>query len=286
MTVLTEDYTFAYTDAGTILNTNPSSTTPFVDVTKVSGLDNAEYRITEREREGMDGGFIDSAYEKMRLVVLEGIIYNATETFLDTLKANFAPSSVVQPFYFRAPVVGERIVYAKSYGINFAIDNRRSLGIIAFQIQLKAEDPTIYGGLLAGFTVIGGASTGYGFNLAFPLGFGGTTSTNGTIAINNIGNKDSDATFTFAGAVTNPAVSNDTTGDKLTFVLTLGAADTLTVNLRNRTAILNGTANRRGVMTNTSRWFMIKPGLNSLRFLGTAGSPTPSMSYITRPAYR
>ena len=285
MSILTQDYTYAYTDAGVILNTEVVSS-PFVDITVVSGLDNASYRVTEREREGMDGGFIDALYEKMRLIVLEGVIYNATETYLDQLKANFAPMAIVQPFYFRHPVVGERIVYAKSYGINFKIDSRRPLGVVSFQIQLKAEDPTIWGSLISGSTIIGGASTGYGFPMSFPLGFGGTSSTNGTVTIINAGNKDADATFTIIGDVTNPAISNDTTGQKLTFGITLTPTDSLVVNLRNKTVILNGSSNRRGIMLNISRWFMLQSGSNSIRFLGTPGATPPGMSFITRSAYR
>ena len=284
--MLAQDYTYAFTDTGQILNTDANHSVPFVDVTKVLGFGNAPLRTTEREREGMDGGFIDALYESMRVITIEGNIYNATEAFLDTLKANYAPSAASQPFYFYLPVVGERIVYAKSYGIHLDYDNQRSLGIIPFQIILKAEDPSIYGQLQSGSAIIGGSSTGFGFNLGFNIGFGGSSGTNGTIAINNTGNRDADATFTITGPVTNPAIANDTTGKRITFNIVLGAIDYLTINLRNKTVTLNGTANRRGTMLGTSTWFLLVPGVNSIRFLGTAGGTPPSMTYITRPAYR
>lgn len=284
---LTADFTFLYSDTGQILNTDPVGNSPFVDITKVTGLDSTPLRITEHQREGMDGGFIDSQFEGMRLIVLDGFIYNATETFLDTLKANFAPSQIAKPFYFKAPVVGERIIYAKSYGINYPWDRSRgALGIVAFQIQLKCEDPSIYGPVNTGSTIIGGASTGVGWPIGFGLGFGGTTSTNGTVSVNNLGNKNADCTFTIYGPVTNPAISNDTLGTKITFNIVLASTDTLTVNLRNKTVILNSTANRRGTMLGTSKWFLLQPGVNSIRFLGTPGASAPSMTYNTRPAYR
>lgn len=118
------------------------------------------------------------------------------------------------------------------------------------------------------------------------MGFGGATSINGVVSILNQGNKDSDATFIINGPVTNPAISNDTVGARITFTLVLNATDYLTVNLRNKTVILNGTANRRGTMLAISKWFLIKPGANSIRFLGTPGVTAPNMSYIVRPAYR
>jgi hypothetical protein len=45
---LTEDLTFKLTDTGVVLNS--SVVQPFVDITKVTGLDSAPYRTTERDR--------------------------------------------------------------------------------------------------------------------------------------------------------------------------------------------------------------------------------------------
>lgn len=283
---LTEDYTFLFSDTGTVLNTSAVVTNPFVDVDKVTGLDNTDFRTTERDREGMDGGFIDALYEKIRFVTLEGTIYNATEVFLDTLKANFAPGNVAKPFYFKSPATAERLVYCKSYGIKFDWDTNRRLNMVKFQIQLKAEDPSIYGALIAGSVNLGGTSTGFGFPIGFPLGFGGVSSNIGAASINNIGNRDTDAVFIINGPVTNPALLHDNTGNKLTFAFVLGTGEYLTVNLRNKSVILNGTANRRGTLTGTSRWFMLVPGVNTVRFLGTPGASTPTVSYSVRSAYR
>lgn len=284
--MLTQDFTFAYSDTGVILNSDPLlPTDPFVDISKVSGLDNAEFRISEREREGMDGGFVDSMYEKMRTIVLEGQIYNTTESYLDSLKANYAPSFAVQPFYFDAPGVSERLIYCKSYGMKYDWDTARRLGIVPVQFQLKAEDPTIYGALITAIANLGSIDTGFAFNLSFNFGFG-AGGTAGTTTITNSGNKDADGTFTITGPVTNPIIVHDNTGNRLTFSIVLGVSDTLVINLRNKTVTLNGTANRRGSLVTTSRWFMLEPGVNTLRFLGTAGAGTPQMQVAGRSAYR
>ena len=285
-TLLTTDLTFQYGDTGQILNTDPSGTNPFCDITTITGLSNAPVRLVEHAREGMDGGFIDASFENMRVITLEGSIFNVTETFLDALKANYAPSNSALPFYFQIPVVGVRVVFAKSLGITYALNNLRRLGQVAFQIQLKAEDPTIYGPQNTGTANIGGSSTGFGFPLRFPLGFGGVLSNNGTISINNSGNKPADATFVIYGPITNPAIYNSTTGQKVTFNITLGATDYLTVNLMNKTVILNGTTNRRGTMLGTSTWFLLQPGINAIALLGTPGGTPPTMTFNTRPAYR
>lgn len=285
MPVLTDDYTFAFTATGEILNDDSSPSSPFVDVHKVTGLDNVEYRTTEREREGMDGGFVDALYEKMRTIVIEGVIYNATEDYLDTLKANFAPRASVEPFYLLAPDSNERLVYCKSLGIRYAWEQTRRTNVVTFQIQLKAEDPTIYEAEVTDTATLGNPESGFGFDLGFDFGFG-TSSTAGAAVLDNTGNKDADCTFEIVGPVVNPIIVHDESGNRLSFACTLGVGDTLEVNLRNKTILLGGTTNRRNFLLGTSRWFLLQPGTNTIRFLGTAGAGTPELNCTFRPAYR
>lgn len=279
---LTTDFTFRYRDDGVILNTDPPGN--FVDIQKVSGLDNAPFRLGERDREDMDGGFLDAEFEKMRVVVLEGIAYG-NELFLDSIKGNFAPSKTVQPFYFTAPIVGERVLFVKSLGVKYDWEQLRRTGATAIQIQMQAEDPSIYGSLITDTAGLGGTSTGFGFDRAFNFGFGGTSSALNAVLVNNIGNKPADATFTIPGPITAPALQHDETGSKLSFNIDLATGDFLTVNLRNRTVRLNDQANRRNTLLNGSKWFLLQPGTNTIRFLGTS-SGTPTLQISTRPAYR
>jgi hypothetical protein len=280
--MLTEDFTFQYTDTGVTLNTDVASN--FVDITKVSGLDSAPLRTSEHDREDMDGGFIDAMYEKMRTVVLEGMVYG-TETYLDTLKANFAPTLRAQPFYFLAPGVQERVLFVKSLGVKYDWEQLRRIGMSPIQFQMQAEDPAIYGALSSGAVDLSGTTTGFGFPFAFPSGFGGTSSYTSLLTLTNDGNRPTDATFTIVGPVIAPILKHDQTGNQLQFNINIASGDWLTVNLRNKTIRLNGVANRRGTLTVGSRWFMLTPGINTVRFLGSS-TATATLQYTTRPAYR
>jgi len=283
--MLTDDYTFQFGTDGQLLNGDPiASDDPFVDITNVTGLDNPEFRITEREREGMDGGFVDATFEKMRTIVLEGTIFNVTDDFLDLLKSNYAPSADAQPFYFKAPGQQERIIYCKSYGVRYAWERPRSYGIVNVQIQLKAEDPTIYGDLLEDTAEIGTSESGFGFDLSFPFGFGLADST-GAAVLYNRGNKNCGATLEIVGPVTNPRIMHNESDGDLQFNIDLTDGDTLTVDLREKTIMLNGTTNRRGTLLNTSTWFLLVPGTNTIRFLGTS-SGSPVLNCTARSAYR
>lgn len=307
-----DDYTFMFRDDGILLNSDADPTAPFVDIVKITGLDSAPFRITERDREGSDGGFIDVEFEKSRTIVLEGFVYSPAEMlepFLDALKYNFGPSNSLYPFYLRAPGTNDRVVFCKSFGLKYDWDTSRRTGVAEIQIQLSAEDPSIYDvepvtdtTTLA--TIVGGRGYNKGYNYGYASTYAvtdyyiddyadsygvATVPSDGSVQINNGGNKPTGATITIYGPIRNPAVVHDASGRQISFDIELTTDQYLTIDLRNRTVLLNGTANRRYTLLNTSRWFLLSPGMNNLRLLGidtVSGSPDPSMVVTARGAYR
>jgi hypothetical protein len=243
------DYTCQFTDSGVVLGQD--FTTPTT---------------------GADGGFLDAEFEDMRIVTIEGIVYNADSAYLNTLKGNFSPGKSVQPLYFRLPGSSQQVVYGKSLGFRYKIDMNARLNMFPFQVQIQCEDPTIFTdpAIVASSGLVG-TTGGFAFNFGFPLGFGTTTASAAYAAAPNAGNKPADATIVITGPVINPAVVQDVTGYGLYFNYSLVAGDTLTISLRNRTVMLNGTANRRSTLLGNSTWFLLQPGNNSILFLGTAG---------------
>jgi hypothetical protein len=138
-------YTCQYDDSGVALGLDPVTPTSFfVDITKLDGFDNAPFRVTSRAREGSDGGFVDAEFEDMRIITIEGIAYNCSGANLETLKANFAPSRTVRPFYAYLDTVGQRVVFCKSLGIRYAIDQSARLATFPFQVSehMAASDST------------------------------------------------------------------------------------------------------------------------------------------------
>lgn len=265
---LTEDLTFKLTDTGVVLNSSVFS--PFVDIHKVTGLDSAPFRSTERDWEGNDGGFMDAEFEKGRPVILDGTVYSDTgsiEDFLDELKANYAPATSLQNFYFKSPGVSERLLFVKPLGCRYDWDELRRLGQASIQFSMFAEDPRIYDSTLLSESVPLGAVvyTGFGFDLEFSFGFGGTSSTTDQVMIDVGGNRPTPPIFVITGPVTNPRILNDDTGAELRFNITLDTSDTLTIDTKYRTVRLNSTANRRSALI-APDWFYLNPGTNTLRY--------------------
>lgn len=269
---LTEDLTFMLGDSGVVLNS--TSDLPFVDVLTVVGLDNAPYRETRREHEGTDGGFMDAEFERGRDVLINAEIYadsSTMETFLDSLKANYAPSTTVIPFYFKAPGVDERLLYVKPLGVKYDWEQLRRIGQAKAQFKMFAEDPRIYASQETTATIpfSAGALTGFGFNLGFNFGFGGTASTDG-VFVTNAGNRPTPPTFTINGPCVSPSIRDETYGNILAFNIELASGENLVIDTQYKTVRLNGTANRRNTMTNFD-WFYLQPGQTFIRYGASSG---------------
>lgn len=286
---LTEELTFQLGSSGVVLNSDTASL-PFVDITSVKGLDSAPFRQTERDWEGNDGTFMDAQFEKGRTVVLEGTVYadsSTIESYLDQLKANYAPSPDLQQFFFKAPGVTERFLFVKSLGCRYDWDIVRRTGQAEVQFMMFAEDPRIYDNTLLNYPVALGSQiyTGFGFSFGFNFGFGGVSSTADGVYVNNTGNRPTPPVFVIEGPVYNPRILNDTTGDEMIFTgITLAVGETLTVDAKYRTVKLNGSVNRRNTLTQP-HWFFLEPGQNFIRYRAeSALSSTLNIYYY--PAYR
>lgn len=284
---LTEDYTFQLGDDGVVLNTEVGL--PFVDIRRVIGLDNAPYRETQRDHEGTDGGFMDAEFEKGRPVSLEGFIYcdsTSIEPYLDDLKENFAPSTTLIPFYLKPNGRDERLLFVKPLGCRYDWEENLRLGIIPVQFNLFAEDPRLYEATVQTFQLTQGAVavTGFGFPFGFPLGFGADI-VSGVQNLIVTGNRPTPALMIITGPVTTPEIINDSLGKSLKFNITLTAGQTLEVDLQYHTVLLDGSANRRGTLSQPD-WFFLQKGDNFLRYRADSaiGSSTVTITY--RNAWR
>lgn len=286
---LTDVFQYRYTDTGVLLNADPPG--DFVDINRVAGLDNAPYRETYRDREGGNGGFVDAEFEKTRSISLEGTVYSTPSEialFLDQLKENYAPGNTPQPFYFSPGGVGERLVFAKALGVKYDWTTALRTGTTPVKFELAAEDPRIYDAPLQTVIVPLGTAitTGFGFSLGFPFGFGGTTGAGDGANAFNAGSRETPAILTITGDVAvDPLIVNDSCGCSLQFGISLAATDILTIDLANKTVVLNGVANRRNALIDP-QWFMLMKGDNFLRYRAASAGPGSQLTVEYRHARR
>jgi hypothetical protein len=273
-----DGFSYQLGDTGTVLNPT-DQTAPFVDITKVAGLDSPEFRTTERDHEGTDGGFLDAEFEKMRIVTLEGQVIggdDSVEGLLDQLKADWAPRRLSIPFYYSHPGASDRVLFVKPLGVKFDYATLRRVGSCDIQFMCQAEDPRIYDQVLQTLNISQGIAitTGFSFSLGFPFGYGAPVDPNQTNVFNS-GNRPAPAVITIPGPVTDPIIYNDTTSQELAFQIDVASGDSLTIDLAYRTVKLNGTASRRAALL-APDWFMLESGDNYMRYRASTGGGSPA----------
>lgn len=288
---VTTDFTFQYKDDGIILGEDVVPGQPFVDITGVTGLDSGEFRVQDRTREGGDGGFQDTGFKEMRVVVITAEVYG-DESYLELLRNNWRPFVSGEngfvggyPFYYIADGLRRKVV-GRSLGMKYDWAQMRRIGKTEVQFQLKCEDPTIYSADLktsATMTLLPLTVTGYGYNRAYNRTYGGGTSGGGAVNAANAGNKTTYPDIVINGPVVNPYVLNDswpsTNIPRIKLGGTLDVSDQIIISMRYRTVRLNGVANRRTWVLPPYVWWGLLPGDNFIRF--GADTNTGATAFLT-----
>jgi hypothetical protein len=195
-------------------------------------MDNAPYRETVRDHEGADGGFIDAEFEKARDIILEGSAFatvGSVETYLDSLKANYAPVTTPIPFYFKPGGVDERLIYVKPRGCRYDWEQARRTGMTNIQFLMVAEDPRFYSSVLGTSVVAygGDGGLGFGFTRYYDDFARLSTDTWGTATTGN--------TYTLTGT----AADFDVNGDVGTIVLTAATGTAYYALINGMTSVID-----------------------------------------------
>lgn len=295
------DYEWQLGDDGVLLNASVAgiaASLPFVDITSVSGLDSAPFRLQQADHEGVDGGYVDAEFLTTRTVVLEGTIFapvHDPETICDALKANWRPSKQEVPLYFKIPNKATRVVFGKPQGARYNIDTLRRTGQTPVQLQMLCPTPYIYDAqevfASAPIFIVSPGTNGFGFDLGFNLGFGEppeVTDTGGSLLITNSGNRDAWPVLTMRGPVNNPVVWCN--GRFLLFETYIPQGQYLEIDTRKKTALLNGTSNRRTTLGQGSKWFSVPTGTTAMEYYGEQDPPEQQFlpattNYIKNPSF-
>lgn len=102
------------------------------------------------------------------------------------------------------------------------------------------------------------------------LVFGPTSG--GALLTNNVGNYPTWPTFTLTGPLTNPKVTLQSTGEFFALNTTLSASDTIVIDMKAGTVILNGSTTRYNTMVTGSSWFTLPVGAGSVQVSSTSAS--------------
>ena len=244
------DYEYQFKDTGFKLNSG--STLPFVDITKVQGLDMADFEANVDDNDGLQGGLVRVRLSQPRTLVLDGMLYaNAStiESTIDTLITNYLPDDINYPFYYKHPGVSQRYCLGKSVAFKADIDALRRLGQSPVQFQVICEDPRKY------------------------IDNSNQTMTAGTnYTPSNPGNVNTYPIITVTGAFSTITFTNNSQTKSLVLTDTRVAGDVTVVDFQNRNVTVNG--NNKSSIVTGSWWDIPAGGGQTVKYTVTGGPPT------------
>jgi hypothetical protein len=138
-------------------------------------------------------------------------------------------------------------------------------------IQFECSDPRRYSLGENSWTLSMPAASDNGliYPLGYPLDYGiEQTPSSGTLV--NDGDVMTPIIIEFTGPITNPGIINSTLGVKIQFNIILTVTDTLTINTRTGSVLLNGSADRlytRTINSSPILSFGLLPGANNLQLV-------------------
>lgn len=150
-----------------------------------------------------------------------------------------------------------------------------------WQLALRAPDPMRYMYVESSTTLSlppPGGSDGLIIPFSLPSFVPWLTASNIDVTLTNEGTFPTrKIVAVFNGPVTNPSLTNASTGLTLAFNVTLGADETLVCDFKARTALLNGTDAREYALTTSASWWSLLPGASDVS-LGGIGGPSSGAS--------
>lgn len=232
-----------------------------------------ELRTSDRAllaRNGMRPG-TDRAGGRTIALELEVVAYAADEfsAALEALKLAFRVGPEVPLSFRQYGVAGGAVarVYARARRLSVVIDHEFQALTAMVQAELFATDPLIYAEAeqSIGTVLAAGASSGLTFPLTYPRTYGLETG-DGRVSVSNVGNTSAPWVAVIVGPAINPIVENVTTGEAIKLNIVLADGEWLVVDSAARTIMLNGTASRYSALDQTSRWWLLRPGLTEVSF--------------------
>ena len=258
----------------------------------------APARAVEEDRAGAHGSydttrFLSAAAVSLSMLLFLGVT-QTPEKFLDALGPLLTPA--LRPYLV---VTNDQWSQPRQLTVRFDSSAKPLSDPTSWPVQVSWKAPNgvweasnLLAAVVQAFIA---SSTGFVFDVpgavitsagyVFPA-----TSAPSPSTVTSEGNAPSQWTASLYGPCTAPAWANDTAGLTLEFTsgLTLNAGDYVALDSRAQTALLNSDPNSSVLQFlnfATSNWWLISPGLNTLRYYPASASPGAQANLSFRPSW-
>lgn len=243
-------------------------------------------------RPSSHGAWVGRKFLGQRIITWTGVFAADREVWADEikrLKEAFTPPQGTEELTI---VVRTRDEMLMAFGTVSArqipMDYSYSYYGARLSIQFECSDPRLYslGETSVFISMPSTATDGLDYPLVYPLDYGTEVLPNSLI-VTNEGAAPTPMIMNFVGPVTNPTLINDTTGKQLGFEIVLTVDDTLTVDTRKGTVLLNETADRlytRTPLSSPILGFDLMPGDNDLQVIAEDWEDGAGVEIVYRDA--
>lgn len=279
---------------------NGQPTTGILLQTPIKGLDSPAQRMNTIPNPGNDGAAVSSQFLDARLIELTGKIEGTSPAQFESLRQQLISSVAIQrdSNNYPQPV---RISFTTLGGSSYYVDCYFNQPIIpldgtpidsSFLITAVAPDPFLYATTTLTSGVISPPSGG-GYTVPMILPYISAAATGGSVVLNNAGsatawptlNSDGSGGIRLTGPLTNPVITNVTTGTLLQLgSYTIASGDVVVIDMKKHTITINGLS-LISQKTATSDWWGLAPGNNTITLTTSSTSDTGSMTLAYNTPY-
>ena len=230
-------------------------------ITSVEGLADADLRDSREVNPGDHGETFFNSFYGGRTITLGGKIraHNLAKMrdMIQALRTAFSGTQSELPLRITGGSASlDVIINCKKFqSLNIPEAQNNFQFERDFQVFLRASNPR-FQSYTELFTVLtAGAS--------YPL----------SVVVPNLGNYNAQPKIQIVGPVTNPVITNTTTGKSMSMTVAIASGNTWTIDVGRRSIVDQAGVNQFGVLDVTSDWIELAPGNNNIQLTGT-GSPT------------
>jgi len=257
---------------GFVLNDPTSDNNAFLDE-PVDGLGLPALRTSSGNFSGRDGGYVSAQFYGMRLITLTGRIFSADATIVEAKRKALAAAVATSPITVDITTNAGSLYTLTAYLDSLDMPIQRAISRAPFKLSLLAPDPVIYDNSVSG-SHSANIPLSLGGGLTWPLSWTPLTWAAGgmPVTVNNTGDVPLYPVITLTDKVTNPTLLNVTTGQFFFLSgLVTAPGDTLVIDMKNRTVLLNG-GSVLPYVTTTSAWWQLLPGNNDIKLTSSDSS--------------
>jgi hypothetical protein len=243
---------------------DPSADNGFYLEGDILGLALPDIRTSAGVFSGRDGGFVGAQFFGSRYITLTGRAFSSDIATLEDKRLE------LQQVLSNRQITLRLVTYAgNSYIIECHVTRMdmpidRSLHFARFKIELLAPDPVIYddsGGVELSVEFSRVFGDGFAWPIEWPLEW---PESNGATTVNNGGSVTILPRIELNGSMTNPVLTNITTGRLFALTGLATSPDaTVVIDMRARTVTLNG-GNITHLVSSNSTWWGLQPGGNDI----------------------